>query len=154
MPLLGPEESSVPPRRYWIGVVSREHILRGVAEGFIQLNHGKKAPLQKLRPGDGLVIYSPRTAYPDGATLQAFTALGWVAPGDISQVSMSPDFHPYRRAVHYLPVQEAPIQPLIAGLACLPNKTHWGAALRFGLLSVSAADFALIALAMGLVLES
>ena len=32
-------------RRYWIGVVSREHVMLGVKGGFIQLNHGKRAPL-------------------------------------------------------------------------------------------------------------
>jgi len=26
---------------YWIGVVSRSHVLRGVAGGFAQMNHGK-----------------------------------------------------------------------------------------------------------------
>jgi len=31
------------PRRFWIGVISREHIHVGVKGGFIQLGHGKKA---------------------------------------------------------------------------------------------------------------
>jgi hypothetical protein len=53
-----------PSRNYWIGVVSREHVQNGVKGGFIQLNHGKKAPLQRLHAGDRLVMYSPRTAYP------------------------------------------------------------------------------------------
>ena len=61
--------------QFWIGVVSREHVQRSVQGGFIQLNHGKKAPVQRLRAGDGLVTYSPRTAYPDGEPFQAFTAL-------------------------------------------------------------------------------
>ncbi len=44
--------------------MSREHVQNGVKGGFIQLNHGKKAPLQRLHAGDRLVMYSPRTAYP------------------------------------------------------------------------------------------
>ena len=42
-------------RNYWIGVVSRSHVRIGVKGGFIQLSHGKNAPLQKFRAGDGLV---------------------------------------------------------------------------------------------------
>jgi hypothetical protein len=33
-------------RQFWIGIVSREHVQRGVEGGFIQRSHGKKAPLQ------------------------------------------------------------------------------------------------------------
>jgi hypothetical protein len=28
--------------KYWIGVASKEHVLRGVDEGFAQVCHGKK----------------------------------------------------------------------------------------------------------------
>jgi len=48
-------------RNFWIGIVSRSHVVLGVRGGFAQLNHGKKAPLQRLKAGDGLVCYSPRT---------------------------------------------------------------------------------------------
>ena len=136
-------------RAYWIGVVSRSHVQLGVAGGFIQLNHGKKAPLQRLHAGDGLLIYSPRTAYPDGEVLQAFTAIGVVTCGDIYQVEMSPDFKPYRVDVQFMPCDEAPIRPLIDKLSFIKNKAHWGAAFRFGLLKAPAADFVLIAEAMG-----
>ncbi len=70
------------PRNYWIGVVSRSHVQIGVRGGFIQLNHGKKTPLRRLRPGDGLAMYSPRTGYPDGEPLQHFTAIGVVTSGE------------------------------------------------------------------------
>ena len=43
-------------KNYWIGVVSQAHVKIGVEGGFIQLNHGKKAPLQRFRAGDGLVM--------------------------------------------------------------------------------------------------
>ena len=84
------------PQQFWIGVVSREHVHIGVNGGFIQLNHGKKAPLQRLRAGDGVVMYSPRTSYPDGEPLQRFTAIGVVSTGAIYQVEMAEDFKPYR----------------------------------------------------------
>jgi hypothetical protein len=46
-------------------------------------------------------------------------------------------------------VQAAPVKPLLAELAFVHRKTHWGAAFRFGLVRASAADFARIAAAMG-----
>lgn len=134
---------------YWIGVVSRSHVQIGVAGGFIQLGHGKKAPLQKLRAGDGLLMYSPRTDYPDGEALQAFTAIGIVGSGAIYQVEMAPDFIPHRIDVKFLPCQEAPIRPLLEHLTFVPDKTHWGAAFRFGQLKIPEHDFMLIAEAMG-----
>lgn len=135
--------------QFWIGVVSREHVQRGVQGGFIQLNHGKKAPVQRLRAGDGLVMYSPRTAYPDGEPLQAFTAIGVVITGEVYQVEMAEDFKPYRIDVRFLNGRETPIKPLIERLSFIQNKTHWGAAFRFGYLRVPAEDFNLIAESMG-----
>ena len=101
---------------YWIGVASRDHIAIGVEGGFIQLNHGKKAPLQRLRTGDGVLMYSPRTTYPDGESLQSFTAIGVVLTGEIYQAEMTPTFKPYRVDVRFLPCHEAPIKPLIEKL--------------------------------------
>lgn len=136
-------------RNFWLGVVSRSHVQRGVAGGFLQLNHGKKAPLRKFRAGDGIVIYSPRTAYPDGEPLQSFTAIGTITSGDVYQVDMGPDFKPYRIDVRFERCEETPIRPLIDGLSFIANKTHWGAAFRFGQLRIPPADFELIAGAMG-----
>ena|SRR5207249_8407399 len=139
----------MPERAYWIGVISRSHVQIGVEGGFIQLGHGKKAPLTRLHAGDGLVMYSPRTSYPDGEVLQAFTAIGSIVSGEIYQVEMSRDFKPYRVDVRFEPCREAPIKPLIGKLSFIKNKTSWGAAFRFGQLKIPAGDFALIAEAMG-----
>jgi len=137
------------PRQFWIGVVSREHVRLGVKGGFIQLGHGKKAPVQRLRAGDALVMYSPRTAYPDGEPLQAFTAIGVVSTGKVYQVQMTEEFKPYRVDVRFLKAKEAPIKPLIDALSFIKSKTHWGAAFRFGQIKIPAEDFKLIAKAMG-----
>jgi predicted RNA-binding protein len=137
------------PRQFWVGVVSREHVLRGVEGGFIQLNHGKRAPLQRLHAGDGLVMYSPRTSYPSGESLQRFTAIGVVVTGEIYQVEMSEDFKPHRVDVNFFKSTEVPIKALIERLSFIKNKTSWGAAFRFGYINVPAADFLLIAKAMG-----
>lgn len=41
-------------------------------------NHGKRAPLARMSVGDRILIYSPKTAYPDGEPLQAITIVGEV----------------------------------------------------------------------------
>jgi predicted RNA-binding protein len=134
---------------YWIGVVSRSHAQVGAKGGFIQLNHGKKAPLQRFHAGDYLVIYSPRTSYPDGDVLQSFTAIGTVISGEIYQYEMSSDFKPYRVDIRFFECMETNIKPLISQLTFIKNKEHWGAAFRFGQLKISETDFALISRAMG-----
>jgi predicted RNA-binding protein len=134
----------------WIGVVSRSHVQSGVQGGFIQLNHGKQSAVQRLKAGDRLLMYSPRTSYPDGAPLQAFTAIGLVTTGEVYQTEVSPDFRPFRVAVQFFPCSEAPIKPLIDRLSFIRNKTHWGAAFRFGYVKVPESDFGVIADAMRL----
>ena len=135
--------------QFWIGVVSRQHAHLGVEGGFIQLNHGKKAPLQRLRAGDGVVMYSPRTSYPDGEVLQSFTAIGVVCRGEVYRVKMAKDFEPYRVDVKFFKAKEALIKPLIEALSFIKNKTRWGADFRFGYIRVPTEDFMLIAKAMG-----
>ena len=138
---------------FWIGVVSRSHVQIGVRGGFMQLNHGKKAPLQRLKAGDCIAVYSPKTAYPDGDPLQAFTAIGRVVTGEVYQVEMSPDFKPYRVDVEFMSCAEAPIRPLIPTLSFIKNKQSWGAAFKFGHLKVPREDFVQISEAMGVQLS-
>ena len=135
-------------RNYWIGVVSRSHVQIGVKGGFVQLNHGKKAPVQRLKAGDMLAMYSPRESYPDGPALQAFTAIGTIRSGEVYQVEMSPEFKPYRVDVEFSACIDAPIKPLVEHLSFIKSKTHWGAAFRFGYIKVPEADFARISDAM------
>src|SRR5256885_16257531 len=119
-------------RCFWIGVASRDPVNVAVKGAFIQLNHGQLAPVRRLKTGDGVIMYSPRTAYPDGEPLQAFTAIGTVITGDVYQVEVTPDFRPHRVDVRFAPSKEAHIKPLVERLSFIKNKSHWGAALRFG----------------------
>jgi hypothetical protein len=43
----------------WVAVASAEHVRRGRREGFMQVSHGKAAPLKRIKPGDRVVYYSP-----------------------------------------------------------------------------------------------
>src|SRR2546428_11537886 len=88
--------------RAWVGVVSRAHVLRGVAGGFAQLCHGKHGPLARMSVGDWLAYYSPRTDFPDGAPLRAFTALGRVVRENPYAVDMGKGFGAYPRDIPYL----------------------------------------------------
>ena len=134
--------------RYWIGVVSQDHVANAVAHGFVQLNHGKSEPLERMQPGDGFAFYSPRESYPNGAMLQAITAIGRVADGDVYEAAMPGLGAVFRRNVKFLDATAAPIRPLVPQLTFIRSKTHWGAAFRFGLVRVPREDFALIATAM------
>ncbi len=62
----------------WVIVASRDHARRGLAEGFIMANHGKRAPLARMRRNDSILIYSPKTSHPDGDPLRAITIVGVV----------------------------------------------------------------------------
>jgi hypothetical protein len=134
--------------RYWLGVVSQSHVQIGVHEGFAQLNHGKRSSLARMHRGDWLVYYSPRTDYPNGDLLQAFTAIGQVLTDTPYQVTIPSGFQPYRHDIHYLPCQPIPIHDLLPDLTFIPDKQHWGARLRFGHLPIPQPDFLLIAHAM------
>lgn len=65
-------------KAHWVLVASLEHARRGVESGFVMANHGKRAPLARMSPGDGVFIYSPTTTYPKGAPLRAITIVGEV----------------------------------------------------------------------------
>jgi hypothetical protein len=136
-------------RRYWIAVVPRDHVEAAVAQGFVQLNYGKAAPLSRMQPGDGLAFYSPRESFPDGAPLQAFTAIGRVGDGPIFEVPPVEPTPVFRRGAAWLDATPVPIKPLLPELTFIRNKAHWGAAFRFGVVRVPREDFAAIALAMG-----
>lgn len=54
--------------------------------GFVMANHGKRAPLARMSPGDGVFIYSPTTTFPHGVPLRAITIVGEVT-GDAPEPS-------------------------------------------------------------------
>jgi hypothetical protein len=136
--------------RYWIGVASKDHVMRGVAGGFCQLGHGKKTALERMKPGDWITYYSPRTMLEGGETVQAFTALGQIAEGEVYIGDMGPNFKPYRRDVRFLEVSDAPIRPMIEHLSFIQDRQRWGYPFQRGHLEITRSDFDLIATTMGL----
>lgn len=137
--------------RCWLAVASAGHVRLGRAGGFMQVCHGKRAPLARIQPGDRVVYYSPSEAFRGSDKLQSFTAIGRVAPGVPYEVDMGGGFRPFRRDVDWLPGREIPIRPLLQDLAFTATDRNWGYKLRFGLFEIDDDDFALIERAMGAV---
>ena len=134
--------------KYWINVVSRDHVQRGIKGGFTQANHGKPWALRKMQEGDWIVFYSPRTHFENGEPLQAFTALCQVIDITPYQVEVTPIFQPWRRNVRFETTHEAPIKPLIPVLSFIDDKVHWGYKFRFGVIEITEHDFLTIKKAM------
>lgn len=132
----------------WLAVASADHVARGHAGGFMQVCHGKAAPLRRLKPGDQVVYYSPVWQFGSKARCQHFTAVGTVTGASPYQVGCSADFQPYRLDVQWEPSGISPIQPLLPGLAWTQQQQSWGYKLRFGCFEVSANDLQLIRMSM------
>jgi hypothetical protein len=135
----------------WIAVASAEHARRGCAEplqGFMQVCHGKCAPLKRVQPGDRVSYYAPATIMGGKDRLQSFVSLGLVQPGQPYAFDMGGGFVTYRRDVHYVAAQEAPIAPLLDQFEFVEDRSRWGAKFRFGLFKISDHDLRLIAQAM------
>ena len=130
---------------YWIAVASAEHVRRGRTDGFMQVSHGKAAPLKRITPGDRVIYYSPTVTLGGKDKLQAFTAIGTVKDGEPYVADMGKGFKPYRRDVAWAKAEETPIRPLLDTLDFARGKPNWGYQLRFGLFPISAEDFRVIA---------
>jgi hypothetical protein len=128
-------------QRCWIGVVSKSHVELGVQGGFAQLCHGKYNPLKKMSKGDWLIYYSPRTDYPHGEFLQAFTAIGQVEDESVYPYPMSPAFVPFRRNIRYNPSKQVPIRPLLDKLSFTKGNKNWGYLFRTGHFEINQEDF-------------
>lgn len=139
--------------KYWINTVSRNHVMRGVAGGFTQANHGKPQALKRLSTGDWIVFYSPKVEFEGNEPLQHFTAIGTIADEELYQVEMTPSFTPWRRNVDFKKCHEAPIRQLIDDLSFIKDKSKWGYMFRFGLFEIPEQDFKRITSAMGVEIE-
>lgn len=134
----------------WVAVASAEHVRFGRAHGFMQVNHGKLPPLQRIHAGDRVVYYSPSNVMRKTDGLQSFIAIGIVRKNTPYQVSMQDGkFHPYRRDVSWQNATEAPIRPLLGSLDFTRGEQNWGYQMRFGLFMITPNDMGLIADAMG-----
>jgi hypothetical protein len=131
----------------WLGVVSADHVRRGVQLGIAQIGHGKNAGLARMHAGDTLVYYSPVAALGDRAPLRHFTAIGTIADDVIFQAEED-GFAPFRRRVDYDQARPVALEEVRTQLA-LTQKQNWGYQLRRGLIPLDDADDAVLRAAMG-----
>ncbi len=141
-------------RKFWIGVTAANHVARGRIGGFMQVNHGKHAPLKRVSPGDIVAYYSPVQEFGGKQALQAFTAIGIVRDGEPYQGEMGGGFMPFRRDVQWFDGQQAAIAPLLQEFSFTRCRKSWGYQFRFGFFEVKEEDMRLIAEAMGCALPS
>jgi hypothetical protein len=132
----------------FIAVASAEHVRVGRSQGFMQVCHGEAAPLRRLSPGDCVAYYSPTETFRGEDRLQAFTAIGIVAPGVPYQADMGRDVSGFRRDVLWSAATEAPVRPLLGRLSFARDNRNWGYRLRFGLFQIEDEDMRIIASAM------
>ncbi|TKI72624.1 EVE domain-containing protein [Lysinibacillus mangiferihumi] len=136
-------------RKFWVGVVSEEHVRIGEQGGFAQLCHGKYAPLKRMKEGDWLIYYSPKTKYPDGKPLQSFTAIGAVKSGIVYRFEMAQNFIPYRMDIEYQPCQNISLANIKSRLKFIHDNVNIGLLFRRGHFEIEQQDFMTIANAMG-----
>ena len=125
-------------KRNWLVIAAAEHVALGLRGGFIQVCHGKHAPVRRLQPGDRVVCYSPNRRYSASHAarakdrLQAFTAIGTVKCGDPYRADMGTGFQPFRRDVDWHDAEPTPIAAL-HDLLAITREKNWGYRLRQGL---------------------
>lgn len=131
-----------------MAVASKDHVMTGMAGGFMQANHGKSSPLRRVAPGDWVIYYSPKQRYKGKEPCQAFTAVGRIKEGEVYTAVMTPGFEPARRDVDFKACREVAIRPLISQLNFIQDENRWGYMFRFGFFEIDHSDFELIATAM------
>lgn len=132
------------PKKFWIAAISKEHTQRGVQGNFLQVCHGKQAPLKRMQKGDGVLVYSSKLQMEGKEKCQSFTAIGEVMDDKVYLFEMSESFHPFRRNIQFFACKECSIIPLIPELDFIQNKKSWGYPFRFGFLEIPEKDFQLV----------
>ncbi|OOG61767.1 hypothetical protein B0E46_14555 [Rhodanobacter sp. B04] len=127
--------------RFWIICAPRDHVMQSVKGGFCQLTHGRTKVLQRMSPGDWIACYSDHASSESNLPCQCFTAIGKVAEREVYHRALDEQRCPFRRDVHYSPVNEVDIRLLLSKLSFIKNKTYWALPFRRGYLEVSESDF-------------
>jgi EVE domain len=138
----------------WVAIACAEHARKGrdtcteAGHGFMQVCHGKRAPIARVKPGDRVAYYAPTITMGGKDKLQSFVSIGIVQSAEPYAFDMGGGFVPFRKDVLYVKAQEAPIAPMLNEFEFIENRQRWGYKFRFGLFSISDHDMLLIARAM------
>ena len=135
--------------KHWIAVVSRDHAQIAARSGFLQVNHGKAAPLRRTSTGDEVFIYCPRSGMRAGEVLKRveFRCVKVAEAGRIPrviendtvyQVEQAPGFKPFRKDVRFDTGFQGISIGDVQGMELTANP-HWGMLARRGFFEISAA---------------
>lgn len=130
----------------WLAVVAADHVRRGRDLGIVQINHGQRAPLVRMEPGDVVIYYSPTLSRGDKQPLREFTAFATVADGDVWQADEG-EFKPFRRRADYSSTQDVPLTDVKDSLH-LTAEANWGYQLRRGIVPLDDHDTEVLRAAM------
>lgn len=130
--------------KYWMIVVSKDHVKKGMAEGIAQACHGKASPLRRMKKGDFVIYYSGKQRWGRPERCQEFTAIGQVTDDEVYPFQMTEDSCPYRRNISFFENRDISIIPFIEKLEFIENKKSWGYPFRFGFFEINQHDFDLI----------
>lgn len=127
--------------RYWIATISKEHAQLAIKGCFIQVCHGKEAPLKRMKKDDYILIYSSKIKMMENEKYQMFTALGKVSDDRVYPFQMTEKFKPFRRNIEFLKCNEVSILSMIENLEFITDKKHWGYPFRYGFFEINENDF-------------
>lgn len=132
---------------YWIGITMLDHLEIGFKKRTFGIGHGKRAPLEKMKPGDRIVFYLPKKV-PGISTAenkyQRFRGFAVVDEGDVFQESVDGRCM-FRKKLTFTDTEkEASILPLIDRLSFIKNKTHWGFPFLKGYVRITKEDWDMI----------
>lgn len=128
--------------KFWMASVSKEHALRGVEGGFIQVCHGKKSPLKRMKKSDCLVVYSSKIAMEDREKYQKFTAIGKVKDEEVYSFQRSKSFFLSEGMLSFMIVKNALLFPSF--LSLISSQIKKCGAILFALVSLKSAKKILI----------
>jgi hypothetical protein len=134
-------------QRFWLIVVSKDHVIRGTTEKIAQACHGRKTWISKPSKGDGVLFYSPKIEFLNtkkSNSLMKFTAFGYFQDDEVYVEKMDEgEFH--RRKVDYGTInREVNIKDYLDALEFIKDPKNCGVEVRNGMRMISKNDFELI----------
>lgn len=127
--------------KYWIAAISKEHTELAIKGNFIQVCHGKKAPLKRMTKDDYIIVYSSKITMKENKKCQMFTALGRVIDDHTYSFEMTEEFKPFRRNIEFMKCNQISIIPMIENLEFISDKKYWGYPFRYGFFEINENDF-------------
>lgn len=132
-------------KKYFIAVGTKDHVDIGVKQGFMQVCHGKKGQLARLKQNDVIIYYCTSKIFGKKDNYQSITACGVVKDDNIYQYEIIKDFIPWRRDVIYEDgLKSLKIKLILGQLSFIKNKAKWGIYFRSGLVEIQECDYDVI----------